>query len=462
MKRRSKVCLIILSVLVIIYACITFTLDIVAKKIINQQLAQRLETEASVGKIEISLLRGKVTIKNLVIKEPLEEDTENLIAIGSLSVDISLRSLFSDMIYIQSVTFKDTYINVVSPIKNVYNFMAVIPNGTNMMNVAVEDVAEIVTNEIYVVEEEIVKVPKPILLKKISVDNLNITYKDYNLSEPPVFVDLRNIDVNVKDLLLNGEPDGELLSKIDCTCEIIQKKNSGYFGVWAEAGNIGSEGKIPAVNAVIAITGLDLESYEEFIPTGLATSLGGSILDIRVDVSLEQEYLFVKASLMTVSGKVDITVDGTPDNPSMSMRNILTSLGLRGIMSLANPVVNVGDAGLKAGGATVNTGVAIVAGAGNALGNIGKGLFNTVKSTAKGEFKEAGSHFLRTGTDTVGDVFITVTNTAGTAAGGAVDSGGALMNKNSMEKWQTGVETRKDAVWLKAPEDLKKMSYPKK
>lgn len=43
-----------------------------------------------------------------------------------------------------------------------------------------------------------------------------------------------------------------------------------------------------------------------------------------------------------------------------------------------------------------------------------------------------------------------------------MDGGGALINKNSMTKWQTGVAARKDAVWIKAPEDLKKMPYPKK
>ncbi len=460
MKRRLKVCLIILSVIIILLLIITFTLDIFAEKIINQQLAQRLETEASVGKIKISLLGGKVTVKNILIKEPLEGEEENIISVGILSVDVSILSLLSDTIDIENITIKDAYINVVTPSKNVYNFMTVIPNGTNMINLAVEDVAKIVTNETHFIEKEITKVPK-ILFKKVRVDNLNITYMDYNLCNPALFVDLRNIDANVKNLLLNGLSDGELHSEIDLTCEIMQKKNSGYLGIWAETGHIGSEGKIPAVNAVIAITGLDLNSYRPIIPAGVATSLGGSILDVRVDASVEQDHLLIKASLMTVSGKFDVKVEGTPDNPSMSMTEILTSLGLRGIMSLSNPVVNVGDAGLKAGGATVNTGVAIVAGAGKAVGNIGKGLFNTVKSTAQGDFKEAGSHLVKTGTGTVGDVFITVTNTAGTAAGGIVDSGGALMNKNSMEKWQTGVEKRKDAVWLKAPEDLKKMSYPR-
>jgi len=462
MKKRSKGCLITLAVIVVVLVGIRISLNLYVAKIVNQQLAQRLETEASVGEVKISLLRGKVIVKNFVIKESLEGEQENLIAIGKLSVDVSLLSLLSDTIDIQNVTIKDTYINVVTPSKNFYNFMMVIPKGTNMLNAAVEDVEQTVTNDVEAVGEEVEKASKSILVEKVNIDNLNVTYKDYNLCKPPLFVDLRNINANIKNLLLNGVPDDKLHSKLDLTGEIMQKKNTGYLGIWAETAIFGLEGKIPAVNAIVAVNGLNLDNYEQIIPTGVTTSLGGSILDAWVDASVAQGYLSVNAKIMTVSGKFEVTVGGTPSNPSMSMTDILTALGMRGLMSLANPIVNVGNAGVKVGGATVDTGVAVVSGAGKAVGNIGKGLFNTVKSTAKGDFKDAGSSLLKTGTGTVGDVFITVTNTAGTAAGGVMDSGGALINQNSIKKWQTGVEARKDAVWLKAPEDLKKMAYPKK
>jgi len=462
MKKRSKGCLITLAVLMIVFVGISFTLNIFVKKIVNQQLALRLESEASVEAVEIYLLRGKVTIKNLIIKEPLEGEQENLIAIGKLSVDISVLSLLSDTIDIQDVMIKDSYVNIVTPTKNVYNFMKVLPTGTNMMNVAVEDVDQTITNEIDIVEEEVAKVPKSILLKKVSIDNLNITYKDYNLCDSALFVDLRNIDANVKNLVLNRKPDEQFHSKLDFTCEIMQKKNTGYLGIWAETDYIGSEAKIPAVNAIVAVNGLNLDDYDQIVPNGVTTSIGGSILDLRVDASVAQEYLLVNVKIMTVSGKLEVAVGGTPSNPSLSMTDILTALGMRGLMSLANPIVNVGNAGLKVGEATMDTGVAVVSGAGKAVGNIGKGLFNTVKSTAKGDFKDAGSHLVNTGTGTVGDVFVTVTNTTGTATSGVIKSGGALINKNSIKKWQTGVESRKNNIWLKAPEDLEKMSYPKK
>jgi len=462
MKKRSKGCLITLAVIVVVLVGIRISLNLYVAKIVNQQLAQRLETEASIGGIKISLLRGKVTLKDLVIKEPLKGEQENLIAIGSLGVDVSLLSFLSDTIEIQNVNLKDAYINIVTPSTNLYNFMMILPNDTNMMNVAIEDVDQIVTNDVEAVGEEVEKASKSILVEKVNIDNLNVTYKDYNLCKPPLFVDLRHIDANVKNLVLNGNPDDKLHSKFDLTGEIMQKKNTGYLGIWAETAIFGSEGKIPAVNAIVAVNGLNLDNYEQIIPMGVTASLGGSILDIRVDASVAQGYLSVNAKIMTVSGKFEVTVGGTPSNPSMSMTDILTALGMHGLMSLANPIVNVGSAGLKVGGATVDTGVAVVSGAGKAVGNIGKGLFNTVKSTAQGDFKDAGSSLLKTGTGTVGDVFVTVTNTAGTAAGGVADSGGALINQNSIKKWQTGVEARKDAVWLKAPEDLKKMAYPKK
>jgi hypothetical protein len=115
-----------------------------------------------------------------------------------------------------------------------------------------------------------------------------------------LFVDLKNIDANVKNLTLNGEADGKLHSSLDLTCEIMQKKNTGYLGVWAETGIIGLGGDIPAVNAIVAVNGLDLDDYDQIIPMGVTTSLGGNVLDARVDASVEQEYLWVKAKIKTV------------------------------------------------------------------------------------------------------------------------------------------------------------------
>jgi hypothetical protein len=462
MKKRSKGCLITLAVIVVVLVGIRIALDLYVGKIVNQQLALRLESEASVGSVDIAILQGRVAIKDLVIKEPLEGEQENLISLGELSVKVSLRSLLSDTIEIQRVTLKDTHINIVTPSTNLYNFMMIFPSDTNTVNAAIEDVNQIVTNAIDVVDDEMDKASKSILIKRIQFDNLTITYKDYNICDPALFVGLRNINANIRNLTLNGEPDGKLHSSVDLTCEMMQKEHTGYLGVWAETAIIGTGAGIPAVNAIVAINGLNLDDYEQIIPLGLTTSLGGNVLDIRVDASVEQEYLWIKAKTKTVSGKFEVTVDGTPANPSMSMTDILTTLGMRGLMSLANPLVNVGDASLKVGKATVDTSMAVVSGAGKAVGNIGKGLFNTVKSTAQGDFKDAGSHLVNTGTGTIGDVLVTVTNTTGTATSGVIKSGGALINKNSIKKWQTGVESRKDNIWKKAPEDLEKMSYPKK
>ena len=398
MKKSKKIVLIIGGVLLVIIIAINIIVSMFLEEIVNQQLGSILSVPAYVEDVDLSILRGRVHLRNLVIEEPLENEGKNFLSVGELSADISILSLFSDTIKIQNVSLKNTYVNVITPQTNLFNFMLLMQPSTETNQIDVVAEKDIVINELNAVEEELaVKPPLTILIKKVSVKNLNVTYKDYNLCEPALYAGFTNINVNVKNIILNGEPDKKFHSHIDFTCDVLQSGNTGYIGVWAEIGIISATADIPAINAICVVNGLNLNDYKQIVPKGVVPALGGSILDAKIVASVEQNYLSVNVTLSTVGNTFEVSVGGTPDEPSVGLSDILTSLGLRGTMSVVAPVGNVGKASLHAGLATVDTGTALVKGTGTAVANVGVGLFKTVKSTVTGDVKSAGKHLVGTG-----------------------------------------------------------------
>ncbi|MDA3799357.1 MAG: hypothetical protein PF692_09780 [Kiritimatiellae bacterium] len=468
MKKRKKIFLIVVGVFLGVIIAINIIFSMFLEEIVNQQLSSRLAVSAYVEDVDLAILRGRVRLQNLVIREPLENEGENFLSVGELVANISLLSLLSDTIKIQSVSLKDTHVNVITPQTNLFNFMLLMPIDVETNQIDVATKKTIVTNELVAIDQGIAtleeelkgKSSRAVLIEKVSVRNLNITYKDYNLCKPALYAGLTNINVNVKNVILNGKPDKKMHSQTDLTCDIMQPGNTGYLGVWAETGIIGADADIPAVNAIVVVNGLNLNGYKQIIPNGVVPALGGSILDIKVVSSVAQNYLNVNAKFSTVGNRFEVLVGGTPDAPSVGLSDILASLGLRGVMSVANPVGNVGKAGLNVGTATFDTGTALVKGTGTAVANVGVGLFKTVRSTVTGDFKSAGHQLVDTGTGAVGGVVSTVTNTTVTAGQGVLDTGGKFVNSDDAKKWIAGVEARKDKAWKESPMELKEMPFP--
>lgn len=450
--------IVLICVIAVICILVKITVSGFGTQIVNSQLNARLLTESSVDKLSVALFKGKVGVRDFVVKETLTNETENMISIGDFSVDVGLGSLFSDVIEIENVTLKDAYVNVISPEINVYNLMQIAPIPTN-------ETSEVTSDDDNAEMDDTQKnaIPPTIHIKEVIIENLNITYKDYNLSDPALFVGLTNITLKLENLTLFGEPDGKLHSNIELTLDMMQQNNTAYLGLWAQTGIIGSGTNIPAVNALLSIKGFDVRNFDQIIPANsTAAALGGSLIDLDVKASVADDYLNVAAVLASVTSKININVGGTPYKPSMDLSDILGSLGMHSILSVGSHVSNVGEAGSAIGGAAVDTGQAVVKGAGKTVGKLGAGLFNTLKSTVKGDLKEAGSHLAKTGKGTVGDVVSTVTNTTGTAASGISATGGELTNTEDSKTWRSNVTARKKKAWSNAAEELKAMPYPGK
>ena len=69
--RKKRGCLkIALLTILILLVVLHFSASFIAKGVANKQLPKQLQTDASVGYIDISLLLGRVGIRNLKIAQP--------------------------------------------------------------------------------------------------------------------------------------------------------------------------------------------------------------------------------------------------------------------------------------------------------------------------------------------------------------------------------------------------------
>ena len=97
---------ILIIILVIILALvIVFTLygDSAIKTGIEKGASAALKVPVTLDKISLSVLAGKVHLKNLIVKNPPEYEHEDLLELGEAFVDVRIKSLLSDTVNIETL-----------------------------------------------------------------------------------------------------------------------------------------------------------------------------------------------------------------------------------------------------------------------------------------------------------------------------------------------------------------------
>ena len=106
MKPIKIIRTILIILLVIILALvIVFTLygDRAIKTGIEKGASTALKVPVTLDKISLSVLAGKVQLKNLIIKNPPDYQHEDLLELGEAFVDVRVKSLLSDTVNIETL-----------------------------------------------------------------------------------------------------------------------------------------------------------------------------------------------------------------------------------------------------------------------------------------------------------------------------------------------------------------------
>jgi hypothetical protein len=108
MKRLRKFVSIVLSAIVILIVIVVLAVGLFANKALDVAIesagTKALNVGVSVSEVDLSILRGKLGIRNLVINNPPGYQHDTLLELGRGRVAIDTRSLLGDVVNIENIT----------------------------------------------------------------------------------------------------------------------------------------------------------------------------------------------------------------------------------------------------------------------------------------------------------------------------------------------------------------------
>lgn len=557
MKKGIKILLISILSICVLAGVVRLILPWAAVKIANRQLPELLNTSASIGSLELGMLRGYVSIGDLRVAQPEGFGDGDIIAVPVVSVKLKLASLLSPPLKVEEVHLIDCEVNLVKNRDGVMNLEAI------LAEFAGEDEPEIL-------EEK--AAAKAILVQLFSVENLSFSYTDYAIAaatslipdvdeneegeeeaaDGPVDLAVEDVegeeeaaagpvdlavedeegeekvaaapvDLAVKDekgeteaiaglvdLVVEDqevEADADLADLVDelfvddpeagkeekslrvriadlnltvenlliapevdptevdparavLTARILQDPfPAGYLGLIARIGPVGTG--LPPLNAVIRLGALELKPLDVVIPAGTSLALGGSAMDIAVDLALTPELLDCKINVEVAGGHViPLAIGGTLDKPEVDTSSLLFGVILHLGGGVGRLVGNIGGAGYQLASGAAETTWAVGKGAVNVVGSIGGGLFKTLTSVATGDLAGA--------VDGLSDTTVGTAKVAATAAGdvtgevaeGAASTADTTTGADDDLRWRDETPRRWEESWTEAHRLLNEMQFP--
>ena len=109
----------LLLILIIALVCVYYYLGTIVRHAVNQYVPPITGTTASVGSVDLSLLKGQIEIKDLQIGNPEGFSSNNILDLGRIYVTFEPKSVFTDKIIIKSVLISGTKVS--AEMKNLYS-----------------------------------------------------------------------------------------------------------------------------------------------------------------------------------------------------------------------------------------------------------------------------------------------------------------------------------------------------
>ena len=557
MKKIVKIPGIIIIVLIVLVVIIRLALPMVAVEIANRQLPGILNTEASIGSLQLGLLRGYISIRDLRIAQPEGFGEGHLLLAPEMRVKVKLSSLFHSPLTVEEIALTDWEVNIIKNADGVMNIDAIQPESSPELYPTAEPESGKKS------EEDPAPAAKPILVQKFFIKNLTCSYIDHAIAleeeetvmaggdaeeEPEVSGELvafstdsspeaapesvpqeglspdsllpesstasssvatgdvpmpelsgpsplpfpvglkmperlesaaqdeekgedekevlrvliASLDLLVTDLLIDpaADPASVKPAEVLLTARIIQDPfTDGFLGLKARMGPVGAG--LPAVNAVLRLAHLSLDKIDVVVPDGIAQVLGGSALDLTVDLLLADYILDCEIEVEASGGhSIPLSIGGTPDQPEIDTSSLLFGVMLHFGGGVGSLVGNIGGAGYQVGAAAAESTLAVGVGTANVLGSIGGGLFKTVTSAATGDLDGAVEGLSDTTVGTANEAAATAGDVAGVAAEGATATADSTTGEDADREWRADTPSRWQESWNEARELLIDMEFP--
>ena len=444
-KKILKVVGVVVIVLVVLLVVARIFAPSIIVGVANSQIPKALTAKGGVKGVDLGLMRGRVAVQGINIEQPPGFDGPPLAQVGEVRINVKLSG---SPITVQELVLEDVVVNIIKDINGVMNTEALIP--APQKEAPAEPAAE-----------QPAAPPPEILVERIQIKNLTLTYRDLSFGGEPLEIVLTDVSLLVTNLIIDASREGEevLPGGLLLTASLpYADAPEARLGLSGRIGIIGT--KVPPVNAVLRLAGFELKSAAAAVPAGVATALGGDCLDVIADVAMRPDMLDCDVAIQSAGTKLRLGVGGTPDKPVVDKSGTLFGvLGFAG-GGAAKLAGNVGSAGADVGAAALSTASTVGKGAGKLAGSLGKGLLGTVKKAASGEFREAGSALTDTAKGVAGDVTETLGEASGEVVSGAREAAASGAGVESRVNWRAGKQQRWDTEWAVALADLAQRPFP--
>ncbi|MBW8015636.1 MAG: hypothetical protein FVQ82_05580 [Planctomycetes bacterium] len=115
MKKKSplkKIVYIILVIILIVGVLVPVFGNRALKAGIESAASKALKVDVTLDDISLSILKGSVELDNLIIANPKGYQNPNLLEAGNVKIDVGLRSLMSDTVKIDNMTFDNITVTI--------------------------------------------------------------------------------------------------------------------------------------------------------------------------------------------------------------------------------------------------------------------------------------------------------------------------------------------------------------
>ena len=402
-------------------------------------ISRHLGTDVQVDAVQLRLHRGYAAVQRLMVAQPEGfTDAPNLLTIENTNIKVRLLPLLRLQVIISNIHTDNVTLHIVR-------------NADGVLNI------EKLINSIPV-KEKPPRDPKPppetlpsVTLTSFNLPQALITYTDFSVS-PPVILALTNMQIHAHALRFDPEEartSTSMPGRIRIEGHILQPGfEHGYIGVKSALGIISTN--IPPVNAAACIIGFDIRSVRGLLPPGISTAIGGSNLDVIIDASLHDDYLYVYNRLQTSGNTFRLSISGTPYNPYIDRSTALFNLLTRPGAFITGTVGGVADASVIAGRTVVSTAGRAGTGVFRGITNIGRGAARTATSAVRGDIRGIGDGVVDMTYGTVTGAVDTVTGTARSMGEGFGDTLSAATGRSQTRNWESTNRARWEQRWEEA------------
>jgi len=299
--------------------------------------------------------------------------------------------------------------------------------------------------------QNIVQENENIQLKKIETNNFNILFTSLENQKDSLHIFLSDLYFLASGIEMGNDSSSAKHnpSTIEFTGKIQDKKlQDNLFGLYARMGTIGK--KIPPINAIFQVIGLELEPFEFLLPLGTYQALGGDAFDLKSDITLSEKTLDCDLNISTIQGsKLGMKIGGTPEKPEFETSSILFNVVTRLGGGIGSSFLKIGGTTIGATKTSLNVALGLGKGATNVAGSLGKGVFKTVKGIVTADLKEVGEGLKETTVGTVSEAGKTVLETGENIIDGTGETLDSATGKKKADKWRKEKEERWEELWEK-------------